>query len=232
MTRRRQAEPVAPPAGLRSACPAWCTADHDDNEPRHLAELLDVAATADGTAEHTPRVYLDLRRGPDDDGPLIHMDLDERPVARMRPWEAAELGAKMIELARLTGAAEARPIDRHGGDDRSQASAPVPPAPAHDASKSARMRIVTRYARRQRNGRVLFCSPSKAELGGEMPRRETSGSDGKVVFPDLETAEAAARELEALGGGPQRAYICRRSRHGHAHLTGTPWGGPSAGGLR
>ncbi|MFI6595036.1 hypothetical protein ACIBHX_02240 [Nonomuraea sp. NPDC050536] len=93
-----------------------------------------------------------------------------------------------------------------------------------NANKGARMRIIARYARLQRNGDVLFCTPSKAELAGDMPRQETSGSDGKVAYPDLETAEAAARELEALGGGPQHAYVCRRSRHGHAHLTSAPWG--------
>lgn len=93
-----------------------------------------------------------------------------------------------------------------------------------DARRSARRHIIDRYARRKRNGDVLFCIPSKAELAGDMQRRESSGTDGKVVFPDLETAEAAAAEMEALDGSPQRAYICGRSRHGHAHLTRIPWG--------
>lgn len=93
-----------------------------------------------------------------------------------------------------------------------------------NAETSARRRIIARYARRKRNGTVLFCQPSKGELAGDVQRRESSGSDGKVVFPDLETAEAAARELEAFGGGPQYAYVCRRSRHGHAHLTRVQWG--------
>jgi hypothetical protein len=92
-------------------------------------------------------------------------------------------------------------------------------------SKKARRGIIARYARRDWRGRVAFCTPSKAELDGEAPRRETSGTDGKVIFPDLESAEQAARELEALGNGPQRAYVCNRSRHGHAHLTSMPWGG-------
>lgn len=92
-------------------------------------------------------------------------------------------------------------------------------------TKRARRRIIARHARRGRRHEVLFCIPSKAELSGEAPRRETAGSDGKVIFPDLEAAEAAARELEALGGGPQRAYVCSRSKTGHAHLTRMQWGG-------
>ncbi|WP_431920457.1 DUF6907 domain-containing protein [Nonomuraea jabiensis] len=96
-----------------TVCPAWCAGDHD-GERRHLAELLDVAATADGTAEHTPRLYVDLRQGPDDErgvttndtpggGPLVHLELDERPVARLLPGEAVELARGLLELARLAG---------------------------------------------------------------------------------------------------------------------------------
>lgn len=88
-----------------------------------------------------------------------------------------------------------------------------------------RREIIRRYARLKTNGKVTYCEPSKAELSGEIPRRETSGSDSKVIYPDLESAEAAAREMtELLGDAPQRAYLCQRSRHGHAHLTRFSWG--------
>ncbi len=51
------------------------------------------------------------------------------------------------------------------------------------------------------------------------PRSAVFGNDGKVIYPDRDAAECAARELEALGGRPQRSYLCSRSRHGHFHLT-------------
>ena len=46
-----------------------------------------------------------------------------------------------------------------------------------------------------------------------------SGTDGKVIYPTREAAEAAARELESLGARRLRPYLCARSRHGHFHLT-------------
>ncbi|MBB5776238.1 DUF6907 domain-containing protein [Nonomuraea jabiensis] len=98
MGTSRSVSPTPPPA----TCPAWCAGDHD-GEARHLAELLDVTVTADGTAAHTPRLYLDLRQGPDDARPLIHMEVDEQPVARLLPGEAVELARALLELARLAG---------------------------------------------------------------------------------------------------------------------------------
>lgn len=93
-----------------------------------------------------------------------------------------------------------------------------------DPGWQARRRIIGHYARRDWRGRIAFCTPSKNELNGVVARRETSGSDGKVIFPDLETAEKAAREMADLGADPQRAYVCARSRTGHAHLTRMQWG--------
>ncbi|MFP5072497.1 hypothetical protein ACLFMI_22875 [Pseudonocardia nantongensis] len=84
-----------------------------------------------------------------------------------------------------------------------------------------RGRVLARYARLMRSGRPEVCLPGRREVedrqrygtGGQ------AGSDGKVIYPDRDSAECAARELESLGGRPQRAYLCRRSRRGHFHLT-------------
>ncbi|ANY05250.1 hypothetical protein [Pseudonocardia sp. HH130630-07] len=84
-----------------------------------------------------------------------------------------------------------------------------------------RGRVLARYARLMRSGRPEVCRPGRRE----MEERErfgpggAAGSDGKVIYPDRDAAECAARELEALGGRSQRAYLCRRSRRGHFHLT-------------
>ena len=48
-----------------------------------------------------------------------------------------------------------------------------------------------------------------------MHLRSGSGTDGKVIYPTREAAEAAARELEGLGARRLRPYLCARSRHGH-----------------
>jgi hypothetical protein len=82
-----------------------------------------------------------------------------------------------------------------------------------------RARVLLRYARLMGTGRPVFCKPSRAEMAGTAPRRQGVGADGKVIYPDRESAEAAARELEELGARAQRAYVCKRSRHGHYHLT-------------
>ena len=83
-----------------------------------------------------------------------------------------------------------------------------------------RGRVLARYARLMRSGRPEVCLPGRREISE--PERfgaSATGSDGKVIYPDRDAAESAARELEALGGRPQRAYLCRRSRRGHYHLT-------------
>jgi hypothetical protein len=101
----RVACPDAPLHGLHlPACPAWCTSPDDDGEARHLAQMRSVAVTADGGEYHVPNLFADLRQRPGDDLPLIHLDRDELLVARLRPAEAAELGVRMVELARLAGA--------------------------------------------------------------------------------------------------------------------------------
>ncbi|NMH95759.1 hypothetical protein [Pseudonocardia acidicola] len=82
----------------------------------------------------------------------------------------------------------------------------------------ARAQVLVRHARLMSSGRPTVCKPSRAEIEGRMPS-PGRGSDGKVIYPDRESAEAAARELELLGARALRAYLCRRSRHGHFHLT-------------
>lgn len=85
---------------------------------------------------------------------------------------------------------------------------------------SDRGRVLARHARLMRSGRPEVCLPSRREIE-ERGRHGggAAGSDGKVIYPDRDAAESAARELEDLGGRPQRAYLCRRSRRGHFHLT-------------
>lgn len=82
-----------------------------------------------------------------------------------------------------------------------------------------RGRVLVRYARLMRSGRPEVCRPGRRELEGHAAVVQAFGSDGKVIYPDRDAAECAARELEALGGRPQRPYLCRRSRRGHFHLT-------------
>ncbi|RZT87099.1 hypothetical protein EV383_4006 [Pseudonocardia sediminis] len=81
-----------------------------------------------------------------------------------------------------------------------------------------RGRVLVRYARLMRSGRPEVCRPGRRELEGD-PRIQAVGSDGKVIYPDRDAAESSARELEHLGSRPQRAYLCRRSKRGHFHLT-------------
>ena len=91
-----------------------------------------------------------------------------------------------------------------------------PNGPVRDQERA---KVLLRYARLMGTGRPVFCKPSRAELAGTAPRRQGVGADGKVIYPDRESAEAAARELEELGARAQRAYVCKRSRRGHYHLT-------------
>ncbi|MEQ3554427.1 hypothetical protein WIS52_28510 [Pseudonocardia nematodicida] len=86
---------------------------------------------------------------------------------------------------------------------------------------SDRGRVLSRYARLMRSGRPEVCRPGRREIEDRErgAANAAAGSDGKVIYPDRDAAECAARELEALGGRPQRAYLCGRSRRGHFHLT-------------
>lgn len=83
---------------------------------------------------------------------------------------------------------------------------------------TARSEVLHRHARLSKKGRPVFCTPSRAERAGIVVPRQGSGTDGKVIYPTREAAEAAARELERLGARTLRAYLCGRSRGGHYHL--------------
>jgi hypothetical protein len=103
--------------------------------------------------------------------------------------------------------------------DRSDATTgPVVPE-QRGVRDAARAEVLNRYGRLTRAGRPIFCRPSRAEIEGRVLPRQNAGSDGKVIYSTREDAEAAARELEALGARPLRSYVCARSRGGHFHLT-------------
>lgn len=88
-----------------------------------------------------------------------------------------------------------------------------------DWTKAARQVILVKYARLGDTGKPLTCTPSRAELAGDVRRKETPGTDNKIIYDTREAAGACGRELETLGTRPQRAVPCRRSKHGHFHLT-------------
>lgn len=94
----------------------------------------------------------------------------------------------------------------------------VPEQVSHRVRDERRGDVVLRHARLTGRGRPTFCSPSRAEQSGVVPLQPGSGTDGKVIYPTREAAEAAARELESLGARRLRSYLCSRSRHGHYHL--------------
>ena len=62
-----------------------------------------MAVSTDRGERIVPNLFLDLRQGPDDEEPLIHLDLDETPIARFRLDDAAAAGSLLIEPARLAG---------------------------------------------------------------------------------------------------------------------------------
>jgi hypothetical protein len=95
---------------------------------------------------------------------------------------------------------------------------PVVPA-QRGVRDAARGDVLLRHARLAGSGRPVFCTPSRAEIDGLVAPRAGRGTDGKVIYSTREAAEAAARELEALGSRHLRAYRCTRSRRGHFHLT-------------
>jgi hypothetical protein len=74
---------------------------------------------------------------------------------------------------------------------------PTPPAPVVPAQRgvrdAARGEVLLRHARLASSGRPVFCTPSRAELAGVVSPRAGRGTDGKVIYPTREAAEAAAR---------------------------------------
>lgn len=79
--------------------------------------------------------------------------------------------------------------------------------------------IIVKYARLRTNGRPIKCVPSQEAIAWDDPLDLHSW--GKVVFDSEEAAQACVDELRAVLGDdvPAFVYPCRRSRHGHVHLT-------------
>ncbi len=116
--------------------------------------------------------------------------------------------------------------DREGNDMAQGSTGPaeyeaaimVPEQVSYRVKDERRGDVVLRHARLTGRGRPTFCSPTRAEQTGTVHLRPGSGTDGKVIYPTRDAAEAAARELESLGARSLRPYLCARSRHGHFHL--------------
>jgi hypothetical protein len=125
----------------------------------------------------------------------------------------------------MDGKHDATPLDPGAIPRPRGAVEPMPsvPAPRSGSSRGVvdgeRGRVLARYARLMRSGRPEVCLPGRRERTALDPRSAVFGNDGKVIYPDRDAAECAARELEALGGRPQRSYLCSRSHKGHFHLT-------------
>lgn len=80
--------------------------------------------------------------------------------------------------------------------------------------------IIRRYAR-HRNGRLVKCTASAAEVERDDPRELTS--IGKYIYDTETAARACANDLRTVCGfGRLYVYPCRRSKHGHVHLTRQP----------
>lgn len=79
--------------------------------------------------------------------------------------------------------------------------------------------VVVKHARLQANGRPITCQPSQWDVRRDDPRDLHSW--GKVVFDDEDAARACANELREVlrDETPSYVYPCRRSQHGHVHLT-------------
>ncbi len=135
-----------------------------------------------------------------------YMDTAERAAAGgVEPANAFE--ARLFEVMRNMGAREVQ--------------LPEPPPRPRDTNWSARQEILRRHARlwksTKRKGAPMVCIPSKEEK--RLFRKSPEANDGKIIFDSREAAEAAARELEALGSKPMRSFACPRSKNDHFHLT-------------
>lgn len=75
------------------------------------------------------------------------------------------------------------------------------------------------YARWHTNGRrVMKCTPGAEEIQ-KRGYSVWAGSDGKVIYDNLELAQAAAAAFLRIEGKRLEPYPCKRSTHGHYHLT-------------
>ncbi|WP_327047538.1 hypothetical protein OG320_06500 [Microbispora sp. NBC_01189] len=95
-------------AALRHrTCPPWCIEAHIGERPGarihngwlHAIECSRHPRCANGECQ---RLWLDLVLTPRDDGPLIHLHLDDLPVAMLTAPEAERLGLRLIGLAAIS----------------------------------------------------------------------------------------------------------------------------------
>lgn len=86
------------------------------------------------------------------------------------------------------------------------------------AQGKTRWQVVQTYARKKKNGRVMYCTPSHDEIATGFGD-DGWASNGKVIYDSKVIALLAARDLMELGVKKLRAYECHRSKSGHAHLT-------------
>jgi hypothetical protein len=91
---------------------------------------------------------------------------------------------------------------------------------------AAQQAILAHYARKKswnqgkRTSDIpATCMASRAEIVLHDQHGRRPKGVGKVIFDDVASAEAAARELGELYGCQFKAYQCHRSSHGHQHLS-------------
>jgi hypothetical protein len=95
-----------------------------------------------------------------------------------------------------------------------------------EGAAGERRKVISKHARKlatgtPRDGNIMVCRPSNAEVRGEVL---DMGSVGKVIYDDWAAASKVAEELYRCGEGRQYPYLCPRTRDGHHHLTSkAPW---------
>lgn len=82
--------------------------------------------------------------------------------------------------------------------------------------------ITKKHARLTKSGKPMRCVASRAARESSDPLE--THSLHKVIFDSEDAARACAAELRELypDDEPTYVYECRRSKHGHVHLT-TSW---------
>jgi len=193
---------------------ADCGTDAADDAAANAANAANAAAAHAATA-NAAAAAADAEADADADGGA---DIAGDGGADVEADDGADVGARHgVVHGVLDGVVHrAKP----GAVVRPMPTAPSPVVPAQRGVRdAARGEVLLRHARLASSGRPVFCTPSRAELAGVVSPRAGRGTDGKVIYPTREAAEAAARELEALGARSLRAYRCGRSRRGHFHLT-------------
>ena len=79
--------------------------------------------------------------------------------------------------------------------------------------------ILRRWARLTRGGTPRRCTVHNRVEAEDRRRRGLPPIRSKIIFGSVAAAQAAAEEMRHLGYSRQRAYLCPKSKTGHAHLT-------------